>query len=100
MKPSEPAENHWTSVSELSTKCLCLEFFIGDSDVFFWSIINVLINNNKSQSVVKNAIFEIKNTLEGTNSRVTKTEERISVLENRIMEINEAEQKKKKKRIK
>ena len=46
---------------------------------------------------MNNTIFEIKNNLEGTNSRVTKTEERISVLENRIVEINEAEQKKKKK---
>ena len=45
---------------------------------------------------MNNAITEIKNTLEGTNSRVTKIEERISELEDRIVEINEAEWKKKK----
>ena len=44
---------------------------------------------------MKNAIFEIQNTLEGTNSRVTKTEERISELEDRMVEINEAKQKRK-----
>ena len=31
----------------------------------------------KSQSVMNNAINEIKNTLEGTNSRITEAEERI-----------------------
>ena len=31
-----------------------------------------------SQSVMNNAITEIKNTLEGTNSRVTEAEDRIS----------------------
>ena len=47
---------------------------------------------------MNNAIHEIKNTLEGTNSRVTKIEERISELEDRILEINEAEWKKKNKK--
>jgi len=32
----------------------------------------------KSQSVMKNAITEIKSTLEGTNSRITEEEEMIS----------------------
>ena len=32
----------------------------------------------KSQSVMNNAINEIKNTLEGTNSRITDAEDRIS----------------------
>ena len=45
---------------------------------------------------MKNAITEIRNTLEGTNSRVTEAEEWISELEDRIVEINEAEWKKKK----
>ena len=34
---------------------------------------------------------EIKSTLEGTNSIVTEAEERISEVEDRMMEINEAE---------
>ena len=38
------------------------------------------------------AINEIKNTLEGTNSRITEAE--ISALEDRVVEINEAERKK------
>ena len=37
------------------------------------------------------AITEIKNTLKGTNSRITEIEENISEVEVRIVEINEAE---------
>jgi len=48
----------------------------------------------KSQYIINNAINEIKNTLEGTNSRITKAEDRISEAEDRIVEINEAERKK------
>ena len=43
---------------------------------------------------MNNAINEIKNTLEGTNSRITEVEDRISVVVDRMMEINEAERKK------
>ena len=45
---------------------------------------------------MNNAITEIKSTLEGTNSRVTKTEDRISEMGDGMVEINEAERKKKK----
>ena len=45
---------------------------------------------------MKNVITEIRNTLEGTNSRVTEAEEWISELEDRVVEINEAERKKEK----
>jgi len=38
-----------------------------------------------------------KNTLEGTNSRITEAEDRISEAEDRMVEINEAERKKLKK---
>ena len=48
-------------------------------------------------TVVNNAIIEIKNTLEGINSRITEAEERISELEGRMMEITATEQNKKKK---
>ena len=44
---------------------------------------------------MNNAINEIKNTLEGTNSRITEAEDRISEVEDR-MEINEAERGEKK----
>ena len=44
---------------------------------------------------MNNAITEIKSTLEGTNCRITEAEERISELEDGIMEINEAERRKK-----
>ena len=40
------------------------------------------------------AINEIKSTLEGTNSRITEAEDRISVVEDRMVEINEAKRKK------
>ena len=43
---------------------------------------------------MNNAITEIKSTLEGTNSRIIEAEERISVMEERMVEINEAEGKK------
>ena len=43
---------------------------------------------------MNNAINEIKNTLEGTNSRITEAEDRISEVENRKVGINESETKK------
>ena len=48
----------------------------------------------KSQSVMNNTRTEIKSTLEGTNHRITEAEDRISVVEDRMVEINEAERKK------
>ena len=49
-----------------------------------------------SQSVMNNAVTEIKSTLEGTNSRITEAEDRISEVEDRTAEINETERKKEK----
>ena len=46
---------------------------------------------------MNDAITKIKSTLEGTNSRITEAEERISVVEDRMVEINEAERKKEKR---
>ena len=46
---------------------------------------------------MNNAIKDIKNTLEGTNSRIIEEEYRISEVEDRMVEINEAERKKEKK---
>ena len=48
----------------------------------------------KSQSIMNNAITEIRSTLQGTTSRITEAEDRISEAEDRIVEINEAERKK------
>ena len=50
-----------------------------------------------SQYILNNAIYEIKNTLEGTNSRITEAEDRISEVEDRMVEINESERKKEKR---
>ena len=44
---------------------------------------------------MKNAINEIKSTLEGINSRITEEEDSISEVEDRMVETNEAERKKK-----
>ena len=52
----------------------------------------------KSQYIMNNAINEIKNTLEGTNSRITETEDRISEVKDRMVEINEVEREKRKKK--
>ena len=46
---------------------------------------------------MNNSINEIKNTLEGTNSRIMEAEDRISDEEDRMVEINESERKKEKK---
>ena len=43
---------------------------------------------------MNNAITEIKSALEGTNSRITEAEDKICVVEDRMVEINEAERKK------
>ena len=48
---------------------------------------------------MNNAINETKNILEGTNSRITEAEDRISKVEGRMMEINEAERKKELKQM-
>ena len=50
----------------------------------------------KSQSILNNAITDIKSTLEGTNSRITEAEYRISEVEDKMVEINESERKKEK----
>ena len=41
---------------------------------------------------MNNAINDIKNTLEGTNSRITEAEDWISEVEDRMVEINESEE--------
>ena len=51
----------------------------------------------KSKSIMNNAITGIKSTLEGTNIRITEAEDRISEVEGRMVEINEAEREKEKR---
>ena len=48
------------------------------------------------QSELKNSIIEMKNTLEGINSRLGYIEEHISDLKDRIIEITQSEQQKEK----
>ena len=45
---------------------------------------------------MNNTITEIKSTLEGTNSGITKAEDRISEVKDRMVETNEAERKEEK----
>ena len=47
--------------------------------------------------MMNNTINETKNSLEGINSRITESEERISDMEDKIVEITTAEQNKEKK---
>ena len=49
---------------------------------------------------MKTTISEMKNTLEGINSRLAEAEDQISDLKDKKTEKNQAEQQKKKKRIK
>ena len=53
----------------------------------------------KSQYIMNNAINEIRNTLEATNSRIIglEAEDRISEIEDRMVEINESERKQEKR---
>ena len=53
-------------------------------------------NIKKNQTEMKNTMTETKNTLEGVNSILNDTEKQVSELEDRAVEITEAEQKKKK----
>ena len=50
---------------------------------------------NNEYSIISNAITEIEITRDKKNSRVTQAEERLSELEDTMLEINEAEQGKK-----
>ena len=50
----------------------------------------------KSQYIMNNAINYIKNTPDGTNSRIMDAEDRINEVEDRMVEINESERKKEK----
>ena len=50
----------------------------------------------KSQYIMNNATNEIKNTMEGTNSRIKEAEDGINEVEDRMLEINESERKKEK----
>ena len=50
--------------------------------------------SNNTHSDLKNIITEMKNTFRGINSRIGDTEEYISDLEDRIMEITQLEQQK------
>ena len=45
---------------------------------------------------MKNTVTEIKNSLQGNNSRITEAEGRLSDLEDKIVEITTAEQNKEK----
>ena len=56
-----------------------------------------LENIKKNQLEQKNVLTEMKNTLEGINSRLGDTQEWISNLEERIVEITQSEQVKRKK---
>ena len=44
---------------------------------------------------MNNGRYEIRNTLEATNSRIVGAEDRINEIEDRMVEINESERKKK-----
>ena len=49
---------------------------------------------------MNNAITENKSTLEGTSSRIIQAEDRVSEVEDKMVEINEAERKKELKETK
>ena len=48
---------------------------------------------------MNNAMTETKSTLEGINSRITEAEDMVSEMEDKMVEINEAERKKELKEV-
>ena len=60
-------------------------------------VFNKDLEEIKSQYIMNNAINEIKNILEGTNSRIMEAEDRISEVEDKMVELNGTERKKEKK---
>ena len=61
-------------------------------------ILKELENIKKNQTKLKNILTEMKDTLEGINSRLDDTVEWISKIEERAAEITQSEQKKKRER--
>ena len=58
-------------------------------------VVNKELENIKNKQIeMKNVITKKKNTLEGINSRQIEAEEQISELEDRVVEITPAKQKK------
>ena len=51
---------------------------------------------NSKETMMNNTINEIKNSLEGINSRITEAKERICVLEDKIVKISTTEKNKEK----
>ena len=56
------------------------------------------LTRTEEQSVMNNTITEMKNTREGINSRITEAEERISDLQDRMVEFTAMEQNKEKEK--
>ena len=56
------------------------------------------LGKTKEQTIMNDTINEIKNSLEGINSRITEAEEQIRDLEDKIVEITTAEQNKEKEK--
>ena len=54
-------------------------------------ICNKDLEEMKVNQWLSNAITEMKSTLEGTNNRIIEAEERVSEVEDRTLEINEAQ---------
>ena len=63
----------------------------------FKETLNKDLEVKSKQTMMNNTINEIKNSLEGVNSRITEAEEWISDLEDKIVEITTAEQNKEKR---
>ena len=63
-------------------------------------VFNKELENIKNQTELKNTITKIKNTSDGINSGLDDTREIFSELENRVVEITQTEQKKRKKLLK
>ena len=61
-------------------------------------VFNKELKNIKNQTDMRNTITEMKNILEGINSCLNETEEQISKLEDTVVEIIDAEQKKDEKK--
>ena len=93
--PEELSEVEISSLSDKGFKVMIIMLFreLGRMDEHSEKsdISNKLLEKvKKNQTQLRTTIIEIKNTLEGISSRLDNTEEQISDLENRVVEITQA----------
>ena len=92
--PDQTNEEEIGSLPEKEFRIMILKMIqnIGNRMEKIQETFNKDLEELKSKQTVMNTVYETKNSLEGINSRITEAEERISDLEDKIVEITTTEQ--------